>query len=153
MDLGARRGTIENTAGGCWRQRLLTSPSWFRAPPGSITGPFWAAWQAPTPQSKPISWEEEGPLPTVRNLLARMSLEVAGELRNGPRGHSRDINSIYYRSILVICDFLGGSDSKASACNAGDPGSILGSGRSPGGGNGNPLQYSCLGNPMDGGAW
>ena len=41
-------------------------------------------------------------------------------------------------------DFLGGSDSKESACNAGDPGSIPGSGRSPGEGNGNPLQYSCL---------
>ena len=38
-------------------------------------------------------------------------------------------------------------------CNAGDPGSILGSGRSPGEGNGNPLQYSCLKNPMDRGAW
>ena len=37
--------------------------------------------------------------------------------------------------------------------NAGNVGSIPGSGRSPGGGNGNPLQYSCLGNPMDGGAW
>ena len=42
---------------------------------------------------------------------------------------------------------------KASAYNEGDPGSILGSGRSPGEGNGNPLQYSCLENPMDGGAW
>ena len=42
---------------------------------------------------------------------------------------------------------------KASACNAGDLGSVLGSGRSPGEGNGNPLQYSCLENPMDGGAW
>jgi len=37
--------------------------------------------------------------------------------------------------------------------NAGDTGSVPGSGRSPGGGNGNPLQYSCLENPMDGGAW
>ncbi len=42
---------------------------------------------------------------------------------------------------------------KESACNAGDPGSIPGLGRSPGEGNGNPLQYSCLENPMDGGAW
>ena len=42
---------------------------------------------------------------------------------------------------------------KVSACNAGDPGSIPGSGRSPGGGHGNPLQYSCLENPMDRGAW
>ena len=43
--------------------------------------------------------------------------------------------------------FLCGSDGKESACNVGDPGSILGSGRSPGGGNGNPFQYSCLENP------
>ena len=49
--------------------------------------------------------------------------------------------------------FLGGSDSKKSASNAGDPGSLPGLGRSPGEGNGNLLQYSCLGNPMDGGAW
>ena len=49
--------------------------------------------------------------------------------------------------------FPGGSDSKASACDAEDPGSIPGSGRSPGEGNGNPLQYSCLENPMDEGAW
>ena len=49
--------------------------------------------------------------------------------------------------------FPGGSDGKASAYNAGDLGSIPGSGRSPGEGNGNPLQYSCLDNPVDGGAW
>ena len=52
-----------------------------------------------------------------------------------------------------IGDFPGGSDGKASACNAGDPGSIPGLGRSPGEGNGNPLQYSCLENPLDKGAW
>ena len=46
-----------------------------------------------------------------------------------------------------------GSDSRASAYNAGDPGSIPGSGRSPGEGNGNPFQYSCLENPMDRGTW
>ena len=49
--------------------------------------------------------------------------------------------------------FPGGSDSKASAYNARDPSSIPGSGRSSGEGNGNPLQYSCLENPTDGGAW
>ena len=43
--------------------------------------------------------------------------------------------------------FPGGSDGKASACNVGDPGSIPGLGRSPGEGNGNPVQYSCLENP------
>ena len=47
-------------------------------------------------------------------------------------------------------NFPGGSEVKASASNAGDRGSIPGSGRSPGEGNGNPLQYSCLENPMDG---
>ena len=50
-------------------------------------------------------------------------------------------------------DFPGGSEGKASACNAGDPGLIPESERSPGEGNGNPLQYSCLENPMDGVAW
>ena len=45
------------------------------------------------------------------------------------------------------------SDGKESACSVGDPGSIPGSGRSPGGGHGNPLQYSCLENPMDRVAW
>ena len=49
--------------------------------------------------------------------------------------------------------FPGGSDGKASAFNMGDPGSIPGSGGSPGEGNGNPLQYSCMENSMDGGAW
>jgi len=50
-------------------------------------------------------------------------------------------------------DFPGGSDGKASVYNVGDLGSIPGSGRSPGEGNGTPLQYYCLENPMDGGAW
>ena len=49
--------------------------------------------------------------------------------------------------------FPGGSDSKESACSVGDPGLIPGSGRPPGEGNGNPFQYSCRENPMDGGAW
>ena len=49
--------------------------------------------------------------------------------------------------------FPGGSDSEDPACNAGGPGSIPESGRSPGDGNGNPLQYSCLENPMHRGAW
>ena len=48
--------------------------------------------------------------------------------------------------------FPGGSDSEESACDAGDLGLIPGSGRSPGEGHGNPLQYSCLENPMDRGA-
>ena len=50
---------------------------------------------------------------------------------------------------MLLLDFPGGSDSKASAYNGGDPGSIPELGRSPGEGNGNPLQYFCLENPMD----
>ena len=50
-------------------------------------------------------------------------------------------------------DFPGGSDGKASAYNVGNPGLIPGLGRSSGEGDDKPLQYSCLGNPMDGGAW
>ena len=49
--------------------------------------------------------------------------------------------------------FPGGSPGKESTCNVGDLGSIPGLGRYPGEGNGNPLQYSCLENPMDGGTW
>ena len=53
---------------------------------------------------------------------------------------------------MLVSDFPGGSEGKASAYNAGDLGSISGLGRSPGEGNGNPLQYTCLGNPIGGGA-
>ena len=64
---------------------------------------------------------------------------------------------LFLQFLLYVCflllDFPGGSDSKASAYNVGDPGSIPGLGRSPGEGNGNPLQYSSLENPMDREAW
>ena len=68
------------------------------------------------------------------SIIRRMDKEVVVYIHNG------------------ILGFLGGSDGKASACNAGDPGSIPGSGRSPGEENYNPLQYSCLENSMDVGA-
>ena len=54
---------------------------------------------------------------------------------------------------VTLSGFPAGSDCKESACQAGDLGLIPGSGRSPGEGNGNPLQYSCLENSMDKGAW
>ena len=63
---------------------------------------------------------------------------------------------VYYPLAELKCilfDFPGGSVSKASAHNVGDPGSNPGLGRSSAEGNGNPLQYSCLENPVDGGAW
>ena len=52
-----------------------------------------------------------------------------------------------------ILGFPGGSDGKESACSVGDLGSVPALGRSPAGGNGNPLQYSCQGNPIDRGTW
>ena len=66
---------------------------------------------------------------------------------------------IYFNWRLIIQSELepiiqsGGSEVKASACTAGDRGSVSGLERSPGEGNGNPLQFSCLENPMEGGAW
>ena len=72
--------------------------------------------------------------------------------------HKHWEGTLYIPFLLLVLpstavSFPGGSDDKASACNAGDPGSIPESGRSPGEGNGDPLQYSCLENFMDGGAW
>jgi len=55
--------------------------------------------------------------------------------------------------IFVFKGFPGGAEVKASACDVGDLGSIPRSGRSPAEGNSNPLQYSCLENPTDGGVW
>ena len=66
---------------------------------------------------------------------------------NGLQGETLGLDFIWSK------DFSAGSDSKESACNIGDPGSIPGSGRSPGEGNGNSLQYSQLENSMDRGAW
>ena len=60
---------------------------------------------------------------------------------------------IYFRHTLYHRMSPGGSDGKESACNAADWGSIPGLGRSPGEGNGNPLQYPCLKNPVDRRAW
>ena len=67
-------------------------------------------------------------------------------------------DSLIYIYIYIIWERLkvtgeGGAEDKASAYNMGDQGLIPGSGRSPGEGNGNLLQYSCLENPVDGGAW
>ena len=56
-------------------------------------------------------------------------------------------------NVKLRLGFPGGLDGKQSPCNVGDLGSIPGSGRSPGGGNDNPLQYSRLEDPMDRGAW
>ena len=65
-----------------------------------------------------------------------------------------ELVKLYNNIGIELLTYLhGGSDSKASTCNEGDPGSIPGSGRSPGEGNGNPLQYPYLENSRDRGAW
>ena len=81
-------------------------------------------------------------------VLSSLSQQTEG---SGPPEHwsTYQINSFSH----CVLTFPGGSYGKASACSAGDLGSIPGLGRSPGEGNGNPLQYSCLENPMDRGAW
>ena len=77
-----------------------------------------------------------------------MSEGEGGAQGSGPRG-----GLVCLPTPLVVLGIPTGSVGKASACNAGDLGSIPGSGRSPGEGDGNPLQYSCLENPRDRGAW
>ena len=69
---------------------------------------------------------------------------------------SQDLRSLKNKTKTILCgggSFCGGSDGKECACNAGDMGLIPGPSRSPGGGNGPALQYSCPENPMGGGAW
>ena len=83
------------------------------------------------------------------NLYEEYIMRNAGldETQTGIKIARKSISNLRYAE-----DFPGGSDGKASAYNVGDPGSIPGSGRSSGEGDGNQLQYSCLENPMDRGA-
>ena len=77
--------------------------------------------------------------------LPRVMLAFAPRSSQVPAAHSAKLRAL----TTVLTATGGGADGKACACNVGDPGSIPGSGRSPGEGNGNPLQYSCLENSMD----
>ena len=69
------------------------------------------------------------------------------------RAHTGFLGAVTFVLTDFLPGFLGGSDSRESACNPRDPGLISGSGRSPGEGNDNPFQHSCLENSMDRGAW
>ena len=96
-----------------------------------------------------------GDLPTSRVYLESLSLwHVVDPFENLPSKytnvHKHRTFCIRFLGLYEIFKWLSG---KESACNAGHMGSIPGSGRSPGEGNGNSLQYSCLGNPMGRGAW
>ena len=83
-------------------------------------------------------------LPLLHTLLPSSPAWLQGPASGAPS---------CFHSSPMIRGFPGGSGSKEPACNAGDMGSIPGSGRFPEEGNGNPLQYSCLENSTDGGAW
>ena len=94
---------------------------------------------------------------TCHFILSQGQKEITISIRtiwihqpHGTGHHNWESNCFGWKIWLL---FPGGSDGKESACNAGDLGSILGLGRLPGEGNGNPLKYSCLENPMDRGAW
>ena len=82
-------------------------------------------------------------------------LGLASWLPMGWGGGTPRSNKILEMALVLFMrlGFPGGSEVKASAWNAGDPGLIPGLGRSPGEGNDNPLLYTCLENPMKGGAW
>ena len=87
----------------------------------------------------------------TRPLLEALPTYSSGHLWSCP---SRWIDSLSLADKAAIhLGFPGGPDGKESACSAGDPGSIPRLARSPGEGNGNPRQYSCLENPIDRGAW
>ena len=100
---------------------------------------------------------EKCPLNTFKQRYFSLYKDYNSEVNNAKHTKHLSINKWNKgRNLLGIGserDFPGGSDGKASVYNAGDWGSIPGLGRSPGEGNGNPLQDYCLENPMDRGAW
>ena len=96
---------------------------------------------------------------TLSSLFYLVHIPVPLDVSTLNRAHYRIIHGIIIPSVLpdwctsILLDFPGGSGSKVSAYNVGDPGLIPGSGRYPGEGIGNPFQYSCLENPKDRGPW
>ena len=139
------RGTRDQSANICWiTQKLVNSRKnllllhwlllWLYR--SQQTGKFLKTWEY---QTTLCAWYVCGQEATVRTGHGTTDLFQVG------KGVCQG---------CILSPWLsGGSDGKAASCNMGGPGSIPGSGRSPGEGNGNPLQYSCLENSMDGGAW
>ena len=133
-------------------QPLPTSLSSLTNPPKSLEVFAYRAWdhELILTGKRPISMCLE----TEASLVAQL-IRIHLQCRR-PQFHSWIRKIPWRRDRLptpIFMGFPGVSDSKESAYNMGDLGSIPGLGRSPGGGHGNPLQYSCLENPMDRGAW
>ena len=108
-------------------------------------------------------WVREGALCCLFCFCFYLNIFIIKGKKKNPYWKKFPINSqenlrmaplkLYSLTLQENRDFPGGSDGKGSACNAGDLVSVPGSGRSLGGGSGNPLQCSCLENPMDTGTW
>ena len=130
------------------RVRLFATP-WtvaYQAPPtmGFSRQEYWSGLPFPSPGDLP----DPGIKPRSPTLQADALIsEPPGKPKDGPRNHTTQLlGRIQY-------GFPGDSEVKVCAWNVGNPGSIPGLERSPGEGNGNPLQYSCQENPMEGRAW
>ena len=120
------------------RPRALALSTLHRASFTALSNPLSKAWI----MGHPLLYPLVSPLSEVSSPLVAW---IVISTQNTPK--------CKYSAFLSRRDFPGGSDGKTSAYSVGEPGSSPGSGRSPGEGNGNPFQYSCLENPMDGGAW
>ena len=146
------------------------SPGWgwgWNEIPGNIQGPrVWgqASYLRKLLKDAPYHNEWVFMLPTAQVHFAVVYLHLPKRIKNTqPRQnlHTNLLSNVIHNTqktgttpgLSTDGSFPGGSDSKESICNAGDPGSIHGSGRSPGEGHGNPFQYSCLENPVDSGTW
>ena len=92
-------------------------------------------------------------LPISKHLLISWLQSPSSVILEPPKIKSATVSIVSSSICHEVLGFPGSSDGKASVCNAGDPGFIPRLGRYPGEGNGNPLQYSCLENSTDGGAW
>ena len=92
-------------------------------------------------------------LRSIYDLSLLGPLSAASVSTAGDDGLLHPVSPDLWPSVLIRVEEYWCSDGKESACNGGDPGSVPGSERSSGEGNGNPLQYSCLESPMDRGTW
>ena len=111
---------------------------------------MWETWVRSLGREDPLEKE----MATHSSILAwriPWTEELGGLQSTGCK--ESDTTERLHLHFILLQGFPDSSIGKESACNTGDLGSILGLGRSPGEGNGNPLQYSCLENPMDGGTW
>ena len=115
-------------------------------------GLFWEKQISPSIQVSAFLWCAADSMTSVAPSCPQISV---WDLIPGPYKllSPRSVWSPFPQVVFIWCHFPGHSDSKEPACDAGDPGSVPELGRSSGEGNGNPLQYSCLENSMDRGAW